>query len=84
MNKLVPILAFLSLTFSCLSNTAKQSLYTDPEFKDCLNVYNDGQYEIKDGVVELTSKKNFFFATKKRYSDFILEYEVKMPDVEEY
>lgn len=69
---------------SCISASEKVSLYSDPEFKDCMNVYNDGHYEIKEGVVHLTSKKNFFFPTKKRYADFILEYEVKMPDVDEY
>ncbi|WDE95532.1 DUF1080 domain-containing protein [Lentisphaera profundi] len=84
MNVKISLLALFSLAVSCVSSSEQQSLYNDPEFKDTLNVYNDGQYELKDGVVELTSKKNFFFATKKRYTDFILEYEVKMPDVEEY
>jgi len=72
------------LLTSCLSATEKKPLYSDPEFKDCMNVYSDGHYEIKEGVVHLTSKRNFFFPTKKRYADFILEYEVKMPDVKEY
>ena len=83
MKKLIA-LSFALLLSACVTAVEKQSLYADPEFKDCMNVYNDGKYEIKDGVVHMTSKKNFFFPTKKRYSDFILEYEVKMPDVTEY
>ena len=82
-NKIL-LMLIAGLAFSCVSTPQKQDLYSDPEFKDCMNVYNDGQYELKDGVVHMTSKKNFFFPTKKRYADFILEYEVKMPDVEEY
>lgn len=83
MKKLLALGAALLLA-SCVSTADKESLYSDPEFKDCMNVYNDGHYKIKDGVVHLTSKKNFFFPTKKRYADFILEYEIKMPDVDEY
>ncbi|EDM26603.1 probable secreted glycosyl hydrolase [Lentisphaera araneosa HTCC2155] len=82
-NKIL-LMLIAGLVFSCVSTPQKQALYSDPEFKDCMNVYNDGHYELKDGVVHMTSKKNFFFPTKKRYADFILEYEVKMPDVEEY
>lgn len=83
MKSLTLAFCFILLT-SCLMAQKPERLFNDPTFEDCLNVYNDGKHEIVDGVVEVVSKKNFFLATKKRYKDFILIYEVKMPDTKEY
>ncbi|MGJ8691831.1 MAG: 3-keto-disaccharide hydrolase [Thalassotalea sp.] len=44
------------------------------------NVYNDGEAKLNQGEIELISKSNWFYLTKKKYSDFVLEAEIKMPD----
>ncbi|EWH11742.1 hypothetical protein DS2_02925 [Catenovulum agarivorans DS-2] len=50
------------------------------------NVYPYGQANFNQdtGEVELISTGNWFYLTKEKYSDFVLELEVKMPDVKEY
>lgn len=49
------------------------------------NLYNDGEAKLVDGEIELISKHNWFYLTKKQYKNFILEAEVKMPSgISEY
>lgn len=48
------------------------------------NVYSHGKAIFEDGELHLSSTQNWFFTTKKRYRNFILEADVHMPDVSEY
>ncbi|GEA09868.1 DUF1080 domain-containing protein [Alteromonas sp. KUL49] len=56
----------------------------EPTLSQFENIYDHGSAEFEDGVVYLQSTKNWFFTTKKRYKDFVLTLDVKMPDVEEF
>ena len=44
------------------------------------NPYEWGEIKVKDGEIHLTASKKFFLCTEKKYSDFILEGEVKIPE----
>ena len=48
------------------------------------NVYSYGEAKFSDNQIELTSTGNWFYITKKTYTDFIFEAEILMPDVTEY
>lgn len=48
------------------------------------NVYPYGEASFVGDEIRLMSIKNWFYLTKKAYSDFILEAEILMPDVQEY
>lgn len=48
------------------------------------NVYSYGEATFSDNEIALTSTGNWFYTTKKTYSDFIFEAEILMPDVSEY
>jgi len=48
------------------------------------NVYDYGEVKLVGSELHLISSKNWFLITNKRYTDFILEAEVKMPNVSEY
>jgi hypothetical protein len=80
------------LMFMWLLLFTSHTLYANPRhnlidenMSQFANVYSYGKATVTaHGVVELNAPANFFLLTKKRYSDFILEAEVKMPDVTEY
>jgi hypothetical protein len=44
------------------------------------NPYEWGEAEVVDGEVHLTGSRKFFLVTEKKYSDFVLEGEVKLPE----
>lgn len=44
------------------------------------NPYAFGNIEVKDGEIHLSGEKKFFFTTDKKYSNFIFEGEVKLPE----
>lgn len=48
------------------------------------NIYEYGSAELQNNELVLTSIKNWFFTTNKRYKDFILTAEIMMPDTTEY
>lgn len=48
------------------------------------NVYSDGEAKIVKNEIQLISNGNWFFLSKKQYSNFIFEAEILMPDVKEY
>ena len=48
------------------------------------NVYPFGEAKFTQDGIELISSGNWFYLTKQSYQDFILELEIKMPEVTEY
>jgi len=64
--------------------SAKVKNLIDKDLSQFQNVYDYGSAMVNDGVIELNSTGNWFLVTKKRYKNFILNAEVKMPDVAEY
>jgi len=44
------------------------------------NPYDWGEVWVENGEIRLRSSKKFFLLTKKKYRDFILEVEIKMPE----
>jgi hypothetical protein len=84
-------LVLACLSISCASANdktpaqASEKLFNKADFSDCQNVYGHGEAKLVDGEVQLISGGgNWFFLTKKKYKDFILEAEIKMPKVDEY
>lgn len=56
----------------------------DEDLSQFENIYNYGSAQYVNGELVLESTENWFYTTKKHYSDFILTAEVLLPDVEEY
>ncbi|MDF7807342.1 DUF1080 domain-containing protein [Pontiellaceae bacterium B12219] len=44
------------------------------------NPYSHGDVAVVDGEIHLTADKKFFFCTEQKYSDFILEVDLKLPE----
>ena len=44
------------------------------------NPYDRGEAKVVDGEIHLVANKKFFLCTKKTYSNFIFEAEIKMPE----
>ena len=60
-----------------------QELISDAGLDDWQQMGGDARYEIKDGEIvgyAVADSPNSFLTTKKRYSDFILEYEAQLDD----
>jgi hypothetical protein len=56
-------------------------LFNGKDTKNFDNPYEWGKAEVKDGEIHLTTNKSkWFLTTKKEYSDFVFEAEVKMPE----
>jgi hypothetical protein len=82
-SKLILLLLLLSTSHSLYAQQRHNLI--DENMSQFANVYAYGKATVTaDGVVELNAPANFFLLTQKRYSNFILEAEVKMPDVTEY
>ena len=81
MNRFLLIL----LLFSGLSCTTTEdefkNMFNGKDFTGWENPYDWGKYVWKDGEIHLTTeKRKFFLVTEKKYKDFILELEIKMPE----
>lgn len=77
-------IAIISSLSSCAATANKPQNLLDAELSQFENIYSYGSAKYVDGEVVLESTKNWFYSTKKTYSDFILTAEVLLPDVEEY
>lgn len=75
---LLLISAFLIL--GC-ATTKSSSLKTHQGWQ---NVYNFGEASFIDNEIHLLSTGNWFYLTKTKYSDFVFEADVLMPNVTEY
>ena len=75
------------LLCSCTHTSVEKNTTTNllQSLEQWQNLYNDGEAKLVDGEIELISKHNWFYLTKKQYKNFILEAEVKMPSgISEY
>ncbi|MCT4645257.1 MAG: DUF1080 domain-containing protein [Carboxylicivirga sp.] len=77
------ILGLVLLTFALSGNAQNQwtKLFNGKNLKGWKTLNGTAEYKVEDGVIVGTSKTgtpNTFLTTKKYYSDFILEYEIKM------
>ena len=57
------------------------NMFNGKDFSGWENPYDWGKFEWKDNEIHLTTvKRKFFLVTEKKYKDFILELEIKMPE----
>lgn len=87
MLKKLLILSLLSVgcAYAEKSDSPKINLIAKADLSDWQNIYKHGEAKVIDNEVQLISGGgNWFFLTKKKYKNFILEAEIKMPKVEEY
>jgi hypothetical protein len=66
------------------STQAAEVSLIDPQLSQFQNVYDYGQAEVVNDIIEIYSTGNFFLLTKKKYKNFIFKAEIKMPDIKEY
>lgn len=57
-----------------------ETLFDGKSLDNWENPYEWGEAEVVDGEIHLTASKKFFLCTKKKYSNFIFEAELKMPE----
>lgn len=75
------LLLFILINTTITAQENWQSLIKDKTLSNFQKLNGTAEYEYKDGILTgLTKAKtpNTFLATKKKYSDFILEFEVKI------
>jgi len=73
------LLAFFS-TLPALSAEDWTPLFNGKNLDGWHNPYEWGNAEVVDGEIHLTANKKFFLVTDKKYSDFILEGEILLPE----
>jgi hypothetical protein len=62
------------------SNDGWVDLFDGETTKGWTNPYNHGEVSVVDGEIHLKGDKKFFLCTEKKYSNFILEVELKLPE----
>ena len=75
---------FASLFLSPLgAEKSKQkwvNLFNGKDLSGWHNPYSHGEFKVVKGVIELIANKKFFLAYDQKFSDFILEAEIKLPE----
>lgn len=75
---------FTSLFLSPLgAEKSKQkwvNLFNGKDLSGWHNPYSHGEFKVVKGVIELIANKKFFLAYDQKFSDFILEAEIKLPE----
>lgn len=74
---------FLSiLGFTSFSVNAQEwvKLFDGETLDGWRNPYDHGEAKVVDGEIHLVADSKFFLVTEKKYSDFIFEAEVKLPE----
>ena len=56
------------------------NLFNGKDFSGWHNPYSHGEFKVVKGVIELIANKKFFLAYDQKFSDFILEAEIKLPE----
>jgi hypothetical protein len=84
MIKNILLISLFSVLSACALTDNKSSESLNTSLLNWQNVYNDGEAKIVDNEIHLISTGNWFYLTKKKYSDFIFEADILMPDVTEY
>ena len=70
---------FINFSYAQETSIPWQILFNEKNFNNFEQLNGDAKYVIENGAIVGTSKlntPNSFLATKKKYSDFILEFEV--------
>ncbi len=79
MKSLIATLAILTTVTSAHAEDGFVSLFDGKTTTGWENPYEWGEVAVVDGTIQLTASKKFFLCTKKAYSDFIFEVEIKLP-----
>lgn len=74
--------AIAGCLLSCFAQAERVNLGLDPNL--WMNVTSYGEAHWLGNEIHLLSTDNWFFLTKKRYSDFDLTFDVKVPMLDEY
>lgn len=56
------------------------NLFNGKDLSGWHNPYSHGEFKVVKGVIELIANKKFFLAYDQKFSDFILEAEIKLPE----
>jgi len=56
------------------------NLFNGKDLSGWHNPYPHGEFKVVKGVIELIANKKFFLAYDQKFSDFILEAEIKLPE----
>ena len=79
--KLLPLFLFLLVCTACSSTPKAVNMFNGKDLTGWKNPYNRGTATVVGDEIHLVSKGGkFFLCTEKKYSDFIFEAEVKMPE----
>ena len=73
---------FFSLNLQVSSKSKKENwvnLFNGKDLSGWHNPYPHGEFKVVKGVIELIANKKFFLAYDKKFSDFVLEAEIKLP-----
>ncbi len=79
---LIPFLTSLILSpLGAEKSKAKWiNLFNGKDLSGWHNPYSYGQFKVVKGVIELVADKKFFLAHDQKFSDFILQAEIKLPE----
>ncbi|MBE0676272.1 MAG: DUF1080 domain-containing protein [Bacteroidales bacterium] len=76
-----PIAFFATILFSGCNNSDWQPLFNEKDFEGFVQLNGNAQYLVENGEmvgISTAGTPNSFMCTEKEYSDFILEFEVKI------
>ena len=74
-------LTFLLATIGLQGKQAKwMDLFNGKNLDNWHNPYPHGTAKVKEGIIELVANKKFFFAYNKKFSNFIMVAEIKLPE----
>jgi hypothetical protein len=75
------LLLLLNFQASSESKNSKWvNLFNGKDFSGWHNPYPHGELKVVKGIIELVGNKKFFLAHDKKFSDFTLEAEIKLPE----
>ena len=75
------LLFCLNLQASSESKNGKWvNLFNGKDLSGWHNPYPHGEFKVVKGIIELVGNKKFFLAHDKKFSDFTLEAEIKLPE----
>jgi hypothetical protein len=79
----ISLLTLVILVFAVSGFSEKEqftALFNGKDLSGWKNPYEWGKAEVVEGEIHLTADKKFFLVTEKKYSDFVFEGEVHLPE----
>jgi len=73
-------LSILGFTSFSVNGQEWEKLFDGEKLDGWRNPYDHGETKVVDGEIHLVADKKFFLVTEEKYSDFIFEAEVKLPE----